>query len=334
MAYPGHWHASLSGHRGPVIARAALPSWAEETSQHLPALLLEVDDGPSIDFERANARDKHPISNPWISLAAVLTGLPALVLLGAYVSMASANQTDLGRSYQAVRAALLPVATFPEGDDLASREPSVGRVQIERAWRIGATSVENAPRDAMLVVVTQSTRDRILAARQQTSRDYAAAWQRFTADLREYQQKWPAMPEAFPRPSPDGSPPATTRPPRPRPPLVETLSLSPSDIIAYVTKSQAGRFDAPEGVDPVVAALGQPAPFAGELLATSKPYRLYPPDATLNWRDSGFALAIGIACLFAFLLFAWLTARNVLRRRAFAAEVRAAYAEIRGYQLA
>lgn len=333
---PAHWHNTLRQHSGALTARAALPASAQGSSEYVACLLLEIENGPSIDFERNNVAAKHPVGKPWTTLAAVLTGAPALVLLIAYVSMALDRQTDLDRSYQAVRAQLLTASTFRDGDALAALAPPAGRLNIEGAWRLATSSLQNVPPGASLVVISQAARDRIVAERQEIARSYAAAWERFKAEEREYEAKWPYNPlEAFAALRRDGAQtPASTRPPKPRPPAIEPYRVAAGDIIAYMTHSQGVVPSKHEGVDPIVSELERPAPISAELYSNDRPYLLFPSDATKNWRESGFALIGGVICLLAFSALAGVLTRDHLRLRAFAASVRAAYAAKRGYHLA
>src|SRR5262249_55982469 len=164
---------------------------------------------------------------------------------------------------------------FRDGDELAAgATPPEGRVAIEGAWRLGTSYLRDLPPRATLVVISRAARERIVAGRQETARSYAAAWQRFKEDDRDYHAKWPFNPfETFPVQQPEGERRlASALPPRPQPPAVKPELLAAGDVIAYMTYPLGGIPWPPDGADPIIFALERLAPIDAELYSVRKPY--------------------------------------------------------------
>lgn len=321
VVFPRYWLHTLQ-QQGELRARAALPAAAAGSNDYLPCLVLEIENGPCVEFERASVETQVPLQRPWAALALVLTGFAWIALLGATLGYES-SRANLPRAYPAIRAALASVARVHDAEALAAAPPLNRRVLIEAAWRVSASDLEDASSDAGLLVLTQAARDHIYAERQPLLAAHKQAWARYDKELEAYRAKYPRDPL-------EGLPghvhPAGERPPLPAAPQLPPVKFDARDVVATVEGSDGGLPYVKPPEDPVLTALSAAVPVRGELYSRTTPLLLYRPETAQNWRDGGIALVAGLVSLITFAAFTALLVRDYMQRQEVIAQLRDAYA--------
>jgi hypothetical protein len=304
VSLPGYWLKTLNMRAQPIlVARVALPTFAVTANQYLPYTLLEIENGPSIDFECANSKAKRPTFNPWIWIGMVFIGFPTLIFLIVFFDFWRAGKADIINDTRAVFSSFLP-STYANVEEFKSAGfPKAGSaVLIKSAWRMPSSWVNGAPSDVNVALVSQNTRDRIVKERESFAKEYALAQQR-AAEGRGNQ--------------PNG----------------KDLTLMPGDAVVYLSGEPTRDFSLSYRADPITESLEKPYEITATFGSGKKPYTLLAGDKEGYVREHGYFLIAGVLGLIVFIFVAIAGTREIMRSRRFTSDVRKAYANQRGFQL-
>lgn len=298
VSLPGYWLKTLKQLSQPMLkVRAALPTFATTANHYLPYTLLEVDGGPSIEFEAINTTAKRPANNVWFWIVFGAVSLLCIVTFVLFFLSVTDRNSDIVNDTRAAVSNLFFPTTYANIEEFYSGTPKVGNaVKIKSAWCVPTGWMKDVPSDVRTVLVSQDTRDRIIKERENFAIEYARAAQSSS-----------------------------------RPKELSVL-LQPNDKVIYLSHEPADQVLSYKK-DPVTESLEKAIEVTATLGSNQKPHLLLNGREEEMILERGYFVIAGTIGLVIFVLFVTVGIRDVTRRKKFTNDIRKAYSEQLGFCL-